>query len=115
MNKENLLTEISKMSEDERENLAYSTSDVEILNVLANDESEFVRKAVAENKNAPTETLALLAKDEKGYVRWAVAKNINTPVDVLEKLAKDKNKMVSEVAEEALKDRKEKSKANIER
>ena len=83
--------------------------------MLAQDEDIYVRKAVAENKNAPTETLALLAKDEKGYVRWAVAKNINTPVDVLEKLAKDKNKMVSEVAEEALKDLKEKSKANIER
>ena len=39
MNKENLLTKISKMSNDERENLAYNTSDVEILNILANDES----------------------------------------------------------------------------
>lgn len=48
MNKENLLTEISKMSEDKRENLAYNTSNVEILNILADDESMFVREDVNE-------------------------------------------------------------------
>lgn len=41
--------------------------------------------------------------------------NKNTPSELLAKLSDDKDVFVSKTAEEALKNRKEKSKANIER
>ena len=141
MNKENILSKISKMSEEELRDLARSTSDVETLNILAENENYKVRCTVAENKDTPKEALAVLARDEDYWVRCTVAGNINTPVELLSVLAKDKfwkvrlgvvgnknapiealealsidnNKLVSETAEEALKERKEKSKARMER
>ena len=55
------------------------------------------------------------AKDEYIIVRCAVAENENTPKEALVTLSKDNNEWVSERAEEALKERKERSKNNIER
>ena len=57
----------------------------------------------------------MLAKDEYIVVRCAVAENENTPKEALVTLSKDNNEWVSERAEEALKERKEKSKTSIER
>ena len=64
MSKENILSKISKMSEEELKALARSTSDVETLNILTENENYEVRCAVAENKNTPVELLAVLAKDD---------------------------------------------------
>ena len=79
------------MSEEELKALARSTSDVETLNILAENENYEVRWAVAENKNTPVKLLAVLAKDEDIDVRWAVALNKNTSADILAMLAKDEN------------------------
>jgi hypothetical protein len=57
----------------------------------------------------------MLAKDENSDVRNAVAENENTPKEALVFLSKDNNEWVSKRAEDALRERKEKSKANIER
>ena len=62
MNKENLLTEISKMSENERELLSYDTSDVEILNILAEDEKMCVRKGVASSSSGGRRTSKCCAR-----------------------------------------------------
>ena len=64
MSKENILSKISKMSEEELKALARSTSDVETLNILAENANYEVRCTVAENKNTPVELLAVLAKDD---------------------------------------------------
>ena len=91
MNKENILSKISKMFKEELKNLAWNTSDVEILNILAVNANYEVRCTVAESKNTPVELLAVLAKDEDYDVRTAVAANGNTPANILTMLAKDKD------------------------
>ena len=129
------------MSETELLCLAHNTSDVEILKILAVNESYEVRAEVAENENTPKEALEMLAKEEYSVIRWAVAKHKNTPADALAELAtdidylvrsavannpntpyktllmlsKDNIEWVSEKAENALKKRKEKSKTSMER
>ena len=55
----------------------------------------------------------MLASDKEWRVRCAVAGNKNAPIEALEALSIDNNKLVSETAEEALKERKEKSKASM--
>ena len=90
MSKENILSKIGKMSEKELKDLARSTSDVEILKILAVNANYEVRCTVAENKNAPVELLSVLAQDEDIYVRWEVAGNKNTSVETLVMLASDK-------------------------
>ena len=87
MNNENILSKISKMPEEEVIDLACNTSDVEILKILAENENYEVRHVVAGNKNAP--------------------------IEALEALSIDNNKLVSETAEEALKECKEKNKASM--
>ena len=96
MNKENLLSKISKMSEEELINLACNTSDVEILKILSVNESYEVRCAVAENKNAPEELLTALAKDDEWRVRCTVARSENTPIELLAVLAQDEHRLVRE-------------------
>ena len=89
MSKENILSKISKMSEEELINLACSTSDVEILNNLAENENCNVRWAVAGNKNTPIEFLAVLAQDEERGVREQIALNASTSAELLAVLAND--------------------------
>ena len=64
------------------------------LEVLAKDNSNYVRSAVAENPNTSAAVLAALAKDDDKTVRSGLANNPNTPVAVLEALALDKEKEV---------------------
>ena len=58
----------------------------EVLERLANDESQSVREVVAENPNTPPEVLAQLANDTSGEVKKKVVSNPNTPVEILERL-----------------------------
>lgn len=44
---ENLLTRISKLDDEERMDLAYETTDIEVLNILAEDTKPYVREFVA--------------------------------------------------------------------
>lgn len=74
-----------------------------------------VREQVALNESTSADVLAELAKDVDFDVRYAVAGNKNTSVETLVFLSKDNNEWVSKVANDALKERKEKSKTCIER
>jgi hypothetical protein len=75
---------------DEDEDEDEDEDDVELLQVLAKDEDEYVRIWVARNANCSLELLQVLAKDKHVRVRGSVAMNRNTPNRVLEDLAKDK-------------------------
>ena len=87
--------DLSKMSWEERRDLAYNTKDVNLLRKLAEDKDSWhPRKAVAENLNTPVEILKILAKDRDKDVRKYVAKNLNCTKDVLRQLAKDEDKWV---------------------
>ncbi|NEP83514.1 MAG: hypothetical protein F6K39_38525 [Okeania sp. SIO3B3] len=60
---------------------------VEILEMLADDESEGVRALVAENPDTPVETLLKLLNDSSEYVKEKLVSNPNTPVEILEMLS----------------------------
>ncbi len=59
---------------------------VQVLELLANDESARVRELVAENSDTPLEILVKLANDSNREVKAKVAGNLNTPTAVLESL-----------------------------
>ncbi|MEG3895025.1 MULTISPECIES: hypothetical protein [unclassified Microcoleus] len=59
---------------------------VQVLELLANDESPRVRELVAENSDTPLEILVKLANDSNREVKAKVAGNLNTPTAVLERL-----------------------------
>ena len=83
--------------------------------MLAQDEEWWVRCKVTKNESTSADVLAMLAKDEDIDVRCAVVENKNTSVETLVFLSKDNNEWVSKVANDALKERKEKSKTSMER
>ena len=58
----------------------------EILEMLADDESEKVRELVAENPNTPVGGLVKLANDSSQNVKKKLVGNSKTPVDILERL-----------------------------
>ena len=70
--------------------LARTSTDLEELAQLANDENKWVRQFVAQNQNTSANALAQLATDEDWEVRYHVAGNPNTSADVLAQLANDK-------------------------
>ena len=76
-----------KMSDDDRETLAKESVNPEELLLLASDESEVVRRYVADNENTPIPVLEKLSTDEISSVRSVVAGNPNTPLTVLETLS----------------------------
>ncbi|NEP79477.1 MAG: hypothetical protein F6K39_15655 [Okeania sp. SIO3B3] len=57
----------------------------EILEMLADDESEKVRELVAENPDTPVEVLVKLGNDSSENVKKKLVSNPNTPSNVLEK------------------------------
>jgi 3-methyladenine DNA glycosylase AlkC len=65
-----------------------NTPDV-ILDKLAKDKDEDVRKAVAANPNTSMASLKLLAREEDKWIRFAVACNLNTSIALLTLLAED--------------------------
>ena len=93
------------ISTKEREKLATTTKNVNILKELAEGKSSKVREYVAQNKNTPVDVLRQLAKDEDDVVRWEVAQNPNTPVDVLKILAEDRARWLREEVKKILKSR----------
>lgn len=73
-----------------RSRLAYKhhnlETPVQVLEILALDESERVRVSVAENPDTPVEVLVKLANDSSREVKIKIVNNLNTPVAVLERL-----------------------------
>ena len=92
--------------EDVRRAVAkHPNATADILRKLAKDGDVNVRWEVVHNPNTPAEALRKMAEDGSLEVRWEVAGNPNTPADILMKLADDKNKDVKEVAKRKLQKR----------
>ena len=93
----------------------------EILDALADDPDEAVRKAVASNLNTSADTLKKIAKGNESYpnLSMAVAENKNTPDEMLALVLLDVMKAAKETnvskATKEVEERKKKSKNNIER
>ena len=85
---------MQELTVEERISIAEGTNDVEELMELANDEDQFVRCAVAENRCIPKELMRKFATDENHNIRGAVARNYSVPDDVLELLATDEDAFV---------------------
>jgi hypothetical protein len=66
----------------------------QVLGKLAGDNSENIRRLVAENDSTPPEALAQLAQDRDGGVRSRVASNASTPPEALAQLAQDRDEQV---------------------
>lgn len=66
---------LSKMSYNEREELAETTEDVKVLRKLAKDKNRAIRGEVASNKNTSLDILRKLSKDEDNYVCNKVKSN----------------------------------------
>lgn len=75
----NLESQLSKAAQN-------SSTSVEILKQMAQQQEWRVRAGVAKNPNVPIELLAELAMDSVGYVRQAVAEHPKTPPEVLFKM-----------------------------
>lgn len=84
--------ELSKVKPGVKHALANSVyTPVSILENLAKDRGEYIRKLVAENPNTPIATLESLAKDKNEWVRIAVFKNPNATNQMRDILLKDEN------------------------
>ena len=67
------------------------TTPVQLLEQLAQDESEQVRATVAEHPDTPVEILVRLANDSSLDVKKKLTANLNTPVTVLNRLGLEEN------------------------
>ena len=90
---------IEELAEDEdndvRKEVAYNPkTPVDILRKLAGDENEHVRWGAIRNPNTPADILRELAEDKDERMRYEVARNPNTPIDILIKLAEDEDEDV---------------------
>ena len=83
--------DLSKVPTKTRIALAKTIEDKRALNVLADDEDFYVRKAVANNIATSAKTLEKLAKDSRKNIKKAVAENENTSSKTLDNLAKKGN------------------------
>ena len=74
---------------DERIEIAKSTNDFSIIEILSADENEKVRAYLAENTGCSEYVLDLLSNDINWEVRANVAKNPNASIHILERLRND--------------------------
>ncbi|MEM7715367.1 MAG: HEAT repeat domain-containing protein [Cyanobacteria bacterium P01_A01_bin.68] len=63
----------------------------ELLEILAEDESEQVRAKIAEHPDTPVDILVKLANDSSREVKSKLTANLNTPVEVLTRLGLEEN------------------------
>ena len=75
---------------------------IEILEILACDESASVRAAVADKRKLTLELFDLLARDHSEIVRLRVAYNKKLPIHLLKQLSADSSSLVSAAAMERL-------------
>ncbi|WP_423600596.1 hypothetical protein [Roseateles sp. MS654] len=74
------------------------TVPVEILEVLARDDSASVRATVADKRKLSSELFDLLARDDDELVRLRLAYNKKAPMHVLEQLSVDASPLVRTTA-----------------
>jgi hypothetical protein len=89
---------IKNLTYSEKEKLAVSTKNSEILDILASDYSDNVQWYVVTNEKTATKTLDRLYRLPDSTVRWAAAKHKNASLDQLERLAKDRVLKVRQAA-----------------
>ena len=63
----------------------------QLLEILAEDESEQVRARIAEHPDTPVDILVKLANDSSRDVKSRLTANLNTPVEVLNRLGLEEN------------------------
>ena len=63
----------------------------QLLEILAEDESEQVRARIAEHPDTPVDILVRLANDSSREVKSKLIANLNTPVEVLNRLGLEEN------------------------
>lgn len=80
--------ELTELSVVTRKEIAYKTSDINVLIELGKDSKYSVREAVASNTATPLGTLEELSKDRMWYVRANVARNSSTSSDILTEMSK---------------------------
>ncbi|MBB5716786.1 hypothetical protein FHS94_003658 [Sphingomonas aerophila] len=66
-----------------------------VLDLLAADQDEDVRIAVAQKRKLTADLFSQLSRDPSPNVRQRIASNAKTPTDVLERLASDADKSVA--------------------
>lgn len=76
----------------------FDQDDSYLLSMLAQDESEDIRKLIALDKYTPEEVLEELSFDDCDEVREALCKNINISEELLEDLAYDDSQSVRDAA-----------------
>lgn len=69
--------DLRELSNSELLELAYTTAEVEILELLASFENMFVRRAVARNSNTPPNIVNILAMDPVMNVSYMALKHTN--------------------------------------
>lgn len=93
----NLLELARDQSVNVRSSLAYKSfynktpTSVQLLEILAQDESEQIRARVAEHPDTPVEILTRLANDTSREVKSKLTANPNTPVTILTRLGLEEN------------------------
>ncbi len=93
----NLLELARDPSLNVRSNLAYKPSHsktptpIQLLEILAQDESERIRARVAEHPDTPVEILVRLANDSSREVKTKLIANPNTPTTILNRLGLEEN------------------------
>lgn len=99
-NKEVIKRLLDERVEDVKSYAAESCTDLELLNIFANDTSNMVLRAVAENGHCDSEILSKLSYSSNDYVLHdRIARNPNCSVQTLKKLAKDNYAPVYAIAE----------------
>lgn len=94
---QNLLELARDKSFNVRSRLLYKSSynktptPIQLLEILAQDESEEVRAKVAEHPDSPVEILTRLANDTSREVKSRLTANPNTPVTILTRLGLEEN------------------------
>lgn len=74
------------------------TVPLEVLEVLASDNDERVRRMVASKRKLSRELFEKLARDADETIRACVARNAKVPLDVRDRLARDPSRLVREAA-----------------
>jgi hypothetical protein len=100
--------ELDKLStsDDERVRMGVAgnaQADIQTLERMLNDESDYVLGELAQNSEATESILTRLAESDNPYVRTLVALNNSAPTSLLEKLVLDEDEDVREVAHHRIK------------
>jgi hypothetical protein len=85
---------------EDRENLALTTIDNSILEILSKDNHYKVRWAVAKNQNVDKNILSLLSQDKYEWIRESVLFNKNVSHEIIMRLCFDSDEDIRKIAQE---------------